>query len=260
MPDAARARTTDDTGPGGSQAAESATPRQPPRLSGRNSYSLFVAFLKLFLPALAVALILLVIVWPQLDIGEEQFRVGVSKLEPESGENVSMLNARFQGVDDKGQPYTLTADVASQKKADSNDVELEFPRGEINLDDGRRVLIDARNGLYRRDTQLLELEGGVNVFHEDGYRLMTDTALVDLENGVAVSEDPTRTEATFGEVDSEGIEITQDGDRIFFTGKARLLVYPRSSERDVTAPSRGGEAVEDAAGGGGVTGEEGDTE
>ena len=153
MAEAARSKRQD---PAASQVAETAqpepemTPRQPPRLSGRNTYSLVVAFLKLLLPALAVALILLVVVWPQLDLQEEEFRVGVSRLEPQSGENVSMLNARFQGVDGKGQPYTLTADVASQSKTESNEVELEFPKGEIKLDNGESVTMDARRSICAR--------------------------------------------------------------------------------------------------------------
>ncbi|MDX1712062.1 MAG: LPS export ABC transporter periplasmic protein LptC [Rhodovibrionaceae bacterium] len=227
------AAEADDAPPTAAHAAV----QQPPRLSGRSTYSLLVSFLKLLLPALAVALILLVVVWPQLDLSEEEFRVGVSRLEPQSGENVSMLNARFQGVDGKGQPYTLSADVASRRKTESNEVELEFPRGEIQLDNGRSVHMDARNGLYRRDIKILDLEGGVTVFHEGGYRLRTDTAIVDLDNGVAVSDDPTRGDATFGEIDSEGVEVTEGGNRIFFKGDSRLLIYPQNQEREIMAPS-----------------------
>src|SRR3546814_12913203 len=40
--------------------------RPPPRLSGRNSYSLFVSSMKVLLPALAIGLVLLVVAWPQL--------------------------------------------------------------------------------------------------------------------------------------------------------------------------------------------------
>src|SRR3546814_7980322 len=48
----------------GSAAASVRTP--PPRLSGRNSYSLFVTSMKVVLPALAAGLVLLVVAWPQI--------------------------------------------------------------------------------------------------------------------------------------------------------------------------------------------------
>ena len=52
-------------------------PAPPPRLSGRNRYSIVVGFLKVLLPALAVALILLVVVWPELSRDGRDFRVRV---------------------------------------------------------------------------------------------------------------------------------------------------------------------------------------
>src|SRR3546814_21117663 len=40
--------------------------RPPPRLSGRNSYSLFASSMTVLLPELAIGLVLLVVAWPPL--------------------------------------------------------------------------------------------------------------------------------------------------------------------------------------------------
>ena len=210
---------------GGRGQADTAVKR-PPRLPLRSRYSAFVHVLKLVLPALAVALVLLVVVWPQFDLGDSGFRVGVSKLQPESAENLSMLNARFQGLDERGRPFTITADVATQETAESDVVYLDLPKGDLTLEDESWLAVTARKGVYDRVGEFLTLQGGVNIFHDQGYHLETEEARVDLEAGRAVSDKPTHAQGPFGTVDSQGIELTDDGKRIFFTGKSRLVIYP----------------------------------
>jgi hypothetical protein len=50
-----------------------------PRLSGLSRYSLFVNSMKVFLPALAAALIILVVAWPQLVPDENSFQIEIIK-------------------------------------------------------------------------------------------------------------------------------------------------------------------------------------
>ena len=203
---------------------------KPPRLSMRNRYSLFVASMKVLLPAMAAALILLIIVWPQFQVEEDRFRVSVSDLTPEQASNLSMLNARFDGVDEKNQPFTLTADEATQEPGKDDLVELAFPKADITLSDGTWLAMDARSGEYRRDERLLDLMGQVTLFHDKGFELHTESAQVDLADSSAQGFDHVEGQGPFGTLRSEGFRVLDSGAVVHFLGKSHMTFVPQAEE------------------------------
>ena len=216
-------------GVAGSPPAEPRPPlAPPPRLSGRKSYSIFVGVLKVLLPALAVALILLVVVWPEISRDGRDFRIRVSDISLEQPDSLTMLNARFEGVDDKNRQFTLTADEATQTTDDENLIRLELPKGDVTLEDGTWLAMTAREGRYRRDTQMLDLNGEVTLFHDRGFELRTQAAQVDLEAGAARGADTVEGQGPFGNIVAEGFEVLDRGARVLFTGKSRAVLYPKT--------------------------------
>lgn len=216
------------TGPRGK--GQDATVRQPPRFSGSNRYSLFVNLMKVMLPAMAAALILLVVVWPQLEIDGKRFRIGVSKLSLDQVDTLSMLNARFEGLDAKNQPFSVTADVATQSASDKDLVELQSPKADIALEDGTWMALTAQVGNYRREAQLLDLNGAVNLFHDRGFEIKTEAAQVDLAQASAEGVVPVEGQGPSGSLQAEGFRILDRGMRIIFTGKSRLVILPAARE------------------------------
>ena len=206
------------------------TGRQPPRLSVRNRYSLFVSMTKVLLPALAAALILLVFAWPQLSFKDERFRLGMSRLTLDQAENLTMINARYDGVDEQLQPYTVTADMATQSKQDETLIDLELPKADMTMNDGAWLALTARAGEYRRSVQLLDLAGSVSLFHDRGFELRSESARIDLGAGTAEGLEPVEGQGIFGTVDAEGFRILDRGQTIIFTGKSRLVIYPGAQE------------------------------
>jgi lipopolysaccharide export system protein LptC len=204
--------------------------RQPQRLSLRNRYSVFVGFMKLLLPAMAAALILLVVAWPQFTIEDGRFRLSVSKLAPDQADNLTMLNARFDGMDERDQPYTITADMATQSEGDKDLIELELPKADVTLEDGAWLALTARSGEYRRQSRLLDLSGSVSLFHDKGFELRTEAARVDLGNGVAEGAQPVQGQGSAGFIEAEGFRVLNRGARILFTGKSHLIVMPEARE------------------------------
>ena len=217
-----------DQAPVGSTPGSGATP--PPRLSGRNRYSLFVGLMKVVLPALAVALILLIIIWPQLNFDKSRFRVRVSDISLEQADSLAMLNARFEGVDENNQPFSLTADEATQTARREGLIHLELPQGDITLEDGTWLAMNAREGVYSRDAQLLDLTGAVTLFHDRGFELRTEAAQVDLKAGSAEGFETVEGQGPFGTLISEGFQVLDRGERIIFTGKSRAVLDPEAAE------------------------------
>src|SRR3546814_9872677 len=83
-----------------------------------------------------------------------------------SSDLLTMVNARYTGVDELGRPFTLTANNARQENASTQAVDLEQPKADIVLEDGSWVALTATEGVYYRDKQTLKLTGAVNLFQE----------------------------------------------------------------------------------------------
>lgn len=206
--------------------------RQPPRLSVGNGYSLFVGALKVLLPAVLTAMVLLILVWPRIMPEDSGFRMGLTDLGPEDAENLTMVNPRYQGRDEQNRPFTVEAYEAVQARSDEDVVALERPQAEIALKDGGWLALDAADGRYRREAQQLRLTGTVSLFHDHGFEMQTEAVDVDLKAGRAESLTPVSGEGPEGMIAAEGFRVEDKGERIFFTGKSRLVFDPKAGENE----------------------------
>lgn len=203
--------------------------RPPPRYSRRSSYSRFVGVLKVLLPATAAGLIILVIAWQHfIQIGDPT-EIILPEVDLKGGE-VSVLNPRWNGVDNEDRPFTVTADLVSQSKLDRNLYELELPKADITLKDETWLALTARAGRFFYEEQQLELTGDVDMFHDQGFEIRTETASIDLKTKDAWGDSPVEGHGPAGRLNAEGFRITLEGARIIFTGKSRLVVYQDAQE------------------------------
>jgi lipopolysaccharide export system protein LptC len=192
-------------------------------------YSRFVGWMKLLLPAVAIALLLLVVAWPRLQAGLDHLRLSFTRLDLSDARDLRMVNARFSGIDKRHRPFTLTADVARQMPERNDLMALEGPKGDITLQNGAWLALTAYTGVYLTQGQLLDLFGDVKLFHDRGYELTTDTAHIDMTAGTAQGNDPVQGQGVFGDITSEGFRLLDHGQTIIFTGKAKLHIAPRLS-------------------------------
>ncbi|MPZ09399.1 MAG: LPS export ABC transporter periplasmic protein LptC [Kiloniellaceae bacterium] len=201
----------------------------PPRLSGRNTYSLFVSSMKLLLPALAAGLVLLVVAWPQLMPDINRSGLDFSKIARDQAKTLNMLNARYSGVDENNQPFNVAADMATQTPDNENVVELQHPKADIRATEGL-VALSARVGHYHREEEMLDLIGGVHLTHDEGFDIVTEAASVDLKEGSAAGDSAVSGTGPSGELQSEGFRLSERGQVIVFTGKSRLLIQPAAKD------------------------------
>lgn len=202
----------------------------PPRLSGRNSYSLFVTSMKVMLPALAAALVLLVVAWPQIVPDVNRSGIDFQKIARDQAKTLNMLNARYSGVDENDQPFNIAADLATQAPDNENLVELQHPKADILTTQGDSVALSARLGHYHRKEEKLDLSGKVHLTHGDGFDIVTETASIDLKQGSAEGNAAVSGQGPSGELQAEGFRLRERGQVILFTGKSRLLLYPDAEQ------------------------------
>jgi lipopolysaccharide export system protein LptC len=212
---------------GGTQpaAAQAAVPAKR-----HTSYSRFVLFMKVGLPILALGLVGLLFVWPQLQVSNIRLSVGLASFKAANPESPSMVNARFVGSDKRDQAFSITADLAKNLLLGKSAIELEVPKADLAMGDGSWLVMTANTGLYDQKGKSLVLNGAVNLFHDSGYEFKTESAQIDLEGGVAVGSDPVQGQGPFGQLSAEGFRIEDMGRRMLFTGKARLTISPTALE------------------------------
>jgi lipopolysaccharide export system protein LptC len=206
--------------------ANTAGPSGPKPEQKRGSYSRFVTLMRICLPAGALALAGLVVLWPQLQVGDKEFRPGVASGNPQDADNLRMVNARFAGINKKTLPYTVTAPLAIQDGPGADEIELSSPKTDITLKDGSWLAVTADRGRYFQSRQTLDLFGMVNLFHDSGYEFQSTRAHIDLIAGTAEGDEPVAGQGPFGELTAEGFRISDKGKTIHFTGTAKLVIYP----------------------------------
>ena len=174
------------------------------------------------LPALALLLLASIALWPEFarlrDQGRAAFRRALS-FEADSGK---MRDARYRGVDERGRPYTVTADSAVQ--AGPNRIDLVEPKGDIIQEGGGWVMVQAKQGVYMQHAGQLDLSHDVVLYRSDGTVLRTQTTAIDIKTSAAATEDRTHAEGPFGTLDAQGFTLVDKGAVIQFYGPAHLVV------------------------------------
>jgi lipopolysaccharide export system protein LptC len=214
------------------------TPQPPSRAAQRNIaissrehvkmspiYGRFVSAMRVLLPTVATGLILLVLVWPQLDDQQRRFTLGPAKIDKSAAKNLAMLNGRYAGILEE-KPFTITAEKALQKNAKDMEFSLLGPKLDIMIENGSWAAITAKDGFYNHKNQILELSGGVNVFHDTGYEFRTKNAVVDMKAGDARGIDPIVGQGPLGNLKAEGFVLFYKTKRIIFTGRSKLTLFP----------------------------------
>lgn len=182
-----------------------------------------VAIFKFLLPALAAVLITALAVFPNLRDGASFGRISYKKQTNAATSLSRMSIAQYRGIDAKGEKFTLTASRAVQ--ISKNRLTLIGPKGDLTTVAGNWLMLAARHGLYRQNTQHLDLAGKVTLYRQDGTTLHTSTASIDIAGGTAAGSQPVKAFGPFGTLHAkDGFIATNHGTDILFKGKSHLML------------------------------------
>ncbi|HVY15098.1 MAG TPA: LPS export ABC transporter periplasmic protein LptC [Rhodopila sp.] len=193
-------------------------PPPPGRLARRR---LAIAVAKWVLPAIAAVLLASIALWPEIQQVSNATRLSMAHVSGEV-EGGSLVDARYNGVDEKGRPYTLTAATAWQ--IDPERVGLTMPKGDITLENGAWLMLTAKNGTFLQHLNQLDLVNDVTLYRDDGTTMHTHSATIDIKAGAAAGNDPVHVEGPFGTLDAKGFTVMDKGTSIDFPGPARVLL------------------------------------
>ncbi|MDA8049338.1 MAG: LPS export ABC transporter periplasmic protein LptC [Rhodospirillales bacterium] len=198
-------------------------PPSPARLARRRRV---VTWAKRLLPLAGLALLASITLWPDLEGGAAGERVSFHVDVNAASGGATLVDARYRSVDQRDEPYTVTAAGAVQVGA--NRVNLTRPKGDITLNSGSWLMLAARRGVYGPKSRWLDLSGGVTLYRDDGTTLRSASASIDLAQGAAASGVPVSAEGPFGTLDAAGFTLLDGGAVIQFSGPARLVLNGRN--------------------------------
>ncbi|MBM3584876.1 MAG: LPS export ABC transporter periplasmic protein LptC [Alphaproteobacteria bacterium] len=191
------------------------------------SHTRLVGLLKISLPLAAVAIVVVLIMWPYVtDRVASGFRLTFADVDETADGTVTMINARYLGTDQRGQPFTITADAAAQNPAEPDRITLTRLAGDIALSDGPWIILSSDQGVYSQEARVLELSGAVSLYADSGYELRTERARLDLAAEVADGDAPVEGQGPLGHLQASGFRVTEGGQRLLFLGPVRLTLYP----------------------------------
>jgi len=200
-----------------------ATRRMRPPTPGRIARRRFlVTWTKRLLPVFAVLLLGSIAAWPELMRVQEGSRVTFRRSFGLEADAVRLTDPHYRGVDERGRPYTITADVALQSGPER--IDLTTPKGDAVLENGTWIMVQAQRGVFIQHAGQLDLSGDATLYREDGTTMHADTVAIDMKQGAAASDDRTHVEGPFGTLDSQGFALVDKGSVIQFSGPSRLVV------------------------------------
>jgi lipopolysaccharide export system protein LptC len=202
-------------------AAASARIHRPPSPRDLARRRRRILLTKWLLPTVAVLLLAMIAVWPQIDLITDHARMAYQKGAAVLG-GATITDAHYHGVDEHGHPYTLTAATAQQDGPDR--INMTLPKGDTTLSNGTWLMLQAKLGVFLQHSNQLDLSREVTLYRDDGTTLTTASASIDIKNGAAAGSDPTHAEGPFGTLDAQGFTITDKGASVQFTGPAHLVL------------------------------------
>lgn len=153
-----------------------------------SSHDRLIRVLKWALPVLIGLLGAYLVLAPIATNEEISFLLDKNKVDV-AKERMRVVGAQYQGQDEKGRPFSLSARSGVQPSSREPLVAIEGIRARMVLDQAPTTF-EAPRARYNIETQRVALQGPVRFQSADGYRLAVGNAVIDLRAQTLVTNQP----------------------------------------------------------------------
>jgi len=141
-----------------------------------------------------------------------------------------MQTAQYQGQDDRGRPFTITAQSAVQTSSRDPLVHISGVKANIQLEDGPAGFT-ANKGRYNLENEQVAVEGPVVVTGPNNYRLRTNDVMVDLNSKKLQSQKNVQGTMSLGTYAADGMQADLEARTVTLDGRARLQITQGALKR-----------------------------
>lgn len=189
-------------------------------------YSIFVFILKFVLPVIALAMLVILVLYPTLSGKKNKIVLVASESKVVNSATPEMLNPKFQGVDSSNQQYQISAKRAIQEKIGF--VRMEDMTADITLNNGQWISVIARTGTYDLAKKFAVLNEDVNAFitDKDGatYQVSGSEVNADMSGGIIQSAQPVKAKGPMGNFSAASFYADRATQKITFQGPVKLTI------------------------------------
>ncbi len=172
-----------------------------------------------------IGVVVIAVVWvASSNNGKDGTRLVFSSVTKNEAMQNVMEKPRYQGMDQKNQPFTVIAERAIQKDKDT--IELHDIHADMNQQDGSWLALNSGVGELNLETKKIKLERDVNMFYDGGYEFRTSEAQVDINKGSAQGSSHIEGQGPAGILQADSFIVENRGQVIKFNGSVRMTLYP----------------------------------
>ncbi len=185
------------------------------------NYSVFIKSLKYILLLFSISILILVF-YNNTPIKKEKIYSDFSYNESDFDSVRQVLRQpTFVGIDKKNQPFKVMAHKATRLKQEPNIFNLEKPTGEINTGK-EKFFLSGDKGIFNKNVEQLKVKGNVKFKNGNEMTFTTSEMYFDFKKEILSGNKRVNGKKNNSVIVSEGFEILNNGEQIFFTGKTKL--------------------------------------
>lgn len=193
--------------------------------SGYQKYTARISLLKKIFALLAVLVVIILIILPFLDPSStDEFRLTFEQINYEGQESEPvMISPNFQGIDNSGYPYNLTASQARNVQSDI--IDLVEVRADIQTTPNEWVYFSSDTAQYNKIENKLDLHGNVNIFSSGGYELRSSVLSANIKKKSLRSDTLIEGQGPLGIIQADSFEAKNNGEYVKFSGNVKLTLF-----------------------------------
>ena len=136
---------------------------------------------------------------------------------------IRLLNARFVGRVEDGRGFMLGAKQAIRSEDDYQSVSLVEPMLTVGQGEGSSRVM-AKIGNFNERDKMLRLRGDVRIDEGQGFRFMSQEAIIDTRTGKVVGQSQVQGDGPLGQLNAKSYSVEDKGDRLVFRGGVRARI------------------------------------
>ncbi len=196
-------------------------------MAAENRYSQIVAWMKVILPLLALALLSTLFLFSRSP--DPEMAIPFAEVDVEELAEEQRLNQpRFAGTLDDGREVLFVADRAAPVAGQPRQITAEIVQARVALSDTDYVLLASGSSHVDLEAREAELENDVRVTSSAGYRMESDRMTLALDDLRLVSPGPVRVTGPALDLTADMMSLTgEEGAQVLsFNGTVRMIYDP----------------------------------